>query len=75
MNAMDLAFVWALFQLLSRGPRAWSENQLPVFAKTENHMLNNGKSANRNAHQNEQKNSQNRKTENPNASLYTGNMG
>ena len=24
MNAMDLAFVWALFQLLSRGPRAWS---------------------------------------------------
>ena len=52
MNAMDLAFVWALFQLLSRGPRAWSENQLPVFAKTENHMLNNGKSANRNEHQN-----------------------
>ena len=56
------------------------ENPLAFFTKTENQMLKNGKSANRNEHQNRKaevfwrknrktdlKNSQNHKTENPNA--------
>ena len=59
-----------------------SENPLVFFAKTENQMLKNGKSANRNEHQNRKtedfwhkkqktnlKNRQNRKAENPSALL------
>ena len=49
-----------------------SQNPLVFSAKTENQVLKNGKSANCNEHQNgkiDLKNSQNRKTENPNASL------
>ena len=50
-----------------------TENPLIFFARTENQMLKYGKSANRNEYQNQKnrsKNSQNRKTENPNAPLY-----
>ena len=59
-----------------------TEKPLVFFRKTENQMLKNKKSANRNDHQNQKtevfcnknqktdlKNSQNRKTENPNAPL------
>ena len=59
-----------------------TEKPLVFFRKTENQMLKNEKSANRNDHQNRKtevfcnknrktdlKNSQNRKTENPNAPL------
>ena len=46
-----------------------------IFAKTENQMLNNGKSANLNEYKNRKtdlKNSQTAKTENPNAPLHIG---
>ena len=62
-----------------------SENPLVFFAKTENQTLKNGKSANRNEHQNRKsdvfgvetektdlKNSQNYRTEYPNAPLLNG---
>ena len=62
-----------------------SENPLVFFAKTENQMLKNGKSANRDEHQNRKsevfgvetektdlKNSQNCRTENPNAPFLNG---
>ena len=62
-----------------------SENPLVFFAKTENQMLKNGKSANRDEHRNRKsdvfgvetektdlKNSQNYRTEYPNAPLLNG---